>query len=146
MRIETAFTGPGARDAFEMALRAVAGGRYLVDADLVGPEALPAARGRYLFRLIYGTSVCELRVRPGIVKDEYINLSRTGASGQDQEDQLEWLKRDMAPGMVETPAARCTSSSELELKKFQKYMWECGAGIFYRRERRIIAGAPGNGM
>lgn len=45
IRIETAFPGPGARDAFEMVTRAVTGARYRVDPDLAGPDvtALRAA-------------------------------------------------------------------------------------------------------
>ena len=50
--IETAFGGPGARDAFEMVTRAVTGDRFRVDRALARPE-----RGRaleaFVFRLGY---------------------------------------------------------------------------------------------
>lgn len=36
--VETAFGGPGARDAFEMVTRAVSGDRFRVDAALARPE------------------------------------------------------------------------------------------------------------
>lgn len=43
----TAFPGPGAADAFEMATRARSEGRYRVDTDLPAPDAARAAKGRY---------------------------------------------------------------------------------------------------
>jgi hypothetical protein len=50
--VETAFGGPGARDAFEMVTRAVTGDRFRVDPGLARPE-----RGRaleaFVFRLAY---------------------------------------------------------------------------------------------
>ena len=46
--VETAFGGPGARDAFEMVTRAVTGDRYRVDPALARPE-----RGRTLERFVF---------------------------------------------------------------------------------------------
>lgn len=78
--IATAFPGPGARDAFEMVTRAVTGGRYEVDLELAGADVIASPRGRYFFRLSYrGTSV-ELTLRPGLVRDEFVELARRGAS------------------------------------------------------------------
>ena len=46
--VETAFGGPGARDAFELVTRAVTGDRFRVDAALARPE-----RGRTLERFVF---------------------------------------------------------------------------------------------
>lgn len=54
IEIETAFRGPGARDAFEMVTRAVTGDRYRADDDLPGSGVAPEApEGRFFFR--FGT-------------------------------------------------------------------------------------------
>ena len=46
--VDTAFGGPGARDAFELVTRAVTGDRFRVDAALALPE-----RGRALERFVF---------------------------------------------------------------------------------------------
>ncbi len=46
--VRTAFGGPGARDAFELVLRAVTGERYAVDLTLARPE-----RGRAAERFVF---------------------------------------------------------------------------------------------
>ena len=46
--VETAFGGPGARDAFELVTRAVTGERFRVDPALARPE-----RGRTLERFVF---------------------------------------------------------------------------------------------
>ena len=60
--VETAFGGPGARDAFELVTRAVTGDRYRVDESLARPE-----RGRtlerFVFRLSYRDRSVTLRSR-----------------------------------------------------------------------------------
>src|SRR3954466_11746282 len=50
--IDTAFGGPGARDAFEMLTRAVTGERLTIDPSLARPE-LGRARERFVFRFGY---------------------------------------------------------------------------------------------
>lgn len=102
--IETAFPGPGARDAFEMVTRAVTGGRYLLDLELGPSEAIEAARGRYFFRVGYQDRRVELKVRPGIVRDEFIALSRRQDLSGEERAHLEWLKRDMADRIMALPA------------------------------------------
>jgi hypothetical protein len=93
--IETAFGGPGARDAFEMVTRAVTGGRFRVDPALARPE-----RGRaleaFVFRLGYRDRSATLAVREGFVTDEFIDLARTQDRDADQERRLDALKREMA--------------------------------------------------
>lgn len=79
IHIRTAFPGPGARDAFEMATRAVTEGRYQVDEALAGPEVIPAARGGYLFEVADALRTVRLTLRPGFVEDAFIMLSRAAA-------------------------------------------------------------------
>jgi hypothetical protein len=93
--IETAFGGPGARDAFEMVTRTVTGDRFRVDPALARPE-----RGRalaaFVFRLAYRDRSATLIVREGFVTDEFIDLARSEHRDADQERRLDALKREMA--------------------------------------------------
>jgi hypothetical protein len=101
--IETAFRGPGARDAFEMVTRAVTGDRYVVD-----PALERADRGttleRYVFRLRYRDRTVTVIIREGYVTDEFIELSRTARRTAEQEQRLAVLKREMADRLTANPA------------------------------------------
>lgn len=101
--VETAFGGPGARDAFEMVTRAVTGDRFRLDPALARPE-----RGRalenFVFRLLYRERGVELAVREGFVTEELIDLARTEDRTADQERRLEALKRAMAERVMAAPA------------------------------------------
>ncbi|HEV2768709.1 MAG TPA: hypothetical protein VGV40_00810 [Solirubrobacteraceae bacterium] len=93
--VETAFGGPGARDAFEMVTRAVTGDRYHVDPALARPE-----RGRtlerFVFRLGYRDRRVALVLREGFVTDEFLDLARTEERTAEQERRLDAMKREMA--------------------------------------------------
>jgi hypothetical protein len=103
IEIETAFAGPGARDAFEMVTRAVTEGRYVVDDALARPERGPT-RERFVFRLGYrGRSVTAV-LREGYVGKEFIALARTAERTEEQESRLTVLKREMAELLLATPA------------------------------------------
>ena len=97
--VETAFGGPGARDAFELVTRAVTGDRYHVDAALARPE-----RGRamenFVFRLGYRDRRATLALREGFVSDEFIDLARTEGRSPEQEQRLDLLKREMAERVI----------------------------------------------
>ena len=101
--VETAFGGPGARDAFELVTRAVTGGRYRLDNSLARPE-----RGRtlerFVFRLSYRESGVTLVLRDGFVTDEFIDLARTHERTENQERRLDLLKREMAERVLARPA------------------------------------------
>ena len=73
--VATAFGGPGARDAFELVLRAVTGGRYDVDPALARPER-GWTRERFVFRLAYRGRTVVLGVREGFVTEEFLTLAR----------------------------------------------------------------------
>jgi hypothetical protein len=93
--IETAFGGPGARDAFELVTRAVSEARLIIDPSLARPE-YGRARERFVFRVRYGDRSVTLALRPGFVTDEFIDLARQEARTADQERRLSELKAEMA--------------------------------------------------
>ena len=103
IKIETAFAGPGARDAFEMVTRAVTEGRYVVDDTLARPE-LGAARERFVFRLGYrGRSVTAV-LREGYVREEFLTLARTEERTEEEESRLTVLKQELADRLLAAPA------------------------------------------
>jgi hypothetical protein len=95
LSIETAFGGPGARDAFELLTRAVTGERFRLDSALARPE-LGRARERFVFRLGYRGRGVTLVLRDGLVTDEFIDLARTDDRDAAAERRLDALKRDLA--------------------------------------------------
>ena len=99
--VETAFGGPGARDAFELVTRAVTGDRYRIDESLARPE-----RGRtlerFVFRLSYRDRSVTLELRDGFVTEEFIDLARTDERTPEQEQRLDTLKQEMADRVMAT--------------------------------------------
>jgi hypothetical protein len=104
IEVQTAFAGPGARDAFEMVTRAVTEGRYVVDDALARPE-LGSTRERFVFRLHYRARTVTVVLRDGYVGEEFIALARTEQRTEAQESRLTVLKREMAQLLLATPAA-----------------------------------------
>jgi tRNA-Thr(GGU) m(6)t(6)A37 methyltransferase TsaA len=102
--VETAFGGPGARDAFELVTRAVSGNRFRVDPALARPERGRALE-RFVFRLGYRERRVTLALREGLVSDEFIDLARTEQRTVDQERRLDALKLDMAERVMARAAA-----------------------------------------
>jgi hypothetical protein len=100
--IETAFGGPGARDAFELVTRAVTDGRYHVDPALARPD-----RGRvlerFVFRLSHPGAAVTLLLRPGFVDEEFVDLARADRD-EAQEARLTVLKRALAERVMARPA------------------------------------------
>lgn len=110
--IETSFGGPGGRDAFEMALRAVSRDAYTVDKALGAPWAGPDHRENYFFRFLYRDRAVALVIEPGHVRDEFIRLGRKPDRTAEETARHDWLKREMAdrllaadPETVYAPAA-----------------------------------------
>ena len=101
--VETAFGGPGARDAFELVTRAVTEGRYRVDDALARPD-LGRTLERFVFRLTYRGSAVTLILLDGFVTDEFIDLARTRERTDGQERRLDLLKREMAERVLAQPA------------------------------------------
>ena len=101
--VETAFGGPGARDAFELVTRAVTGDRFRLDPALARPERGRALE-RFVFRLAYRNRHATLTLRDGYVTDEFIDLARTEQRTADQERRLDALKRELAERVMARPA------------------------------------------
>lgn len=101
--VRTAFTGPGARDGFELVTHAVTEDRYTVDPALERPE-----RGRtlerYVFGLGYRDRAVTLILREGLVREEFIDLSRKQGRTVDEEGRLTVLKQEMADRLLATAA------------------------------------------
>ncbi|WP_345751278.1 hypothetical protein [Microbacterium rhizophilus] len=102
IRIDTAFGGPGARDAFELVTRGVTDGRYTVDPSLALPERDFLAR--YVFRLSYRGAVVTAVVREGFVVREFIDLGAKPDKTDAEHAHLEVLKREMADRLLSAPA------------------------------------------
>jgi hypothetical protein len=101
--IETAFPGPGARDAFEMVTRAVTGDRYVVDPALERTERGTTLE-RYIFRLRYRDRTVTVVIREGYVTDEFIALSRKPGRSDEEEEHLAVLKQEMADPLTAATA------------------------------------------
>jgi hypothetical protein len=104
IEVQTAFAGPGARDAFEMVTRAVTEGRYVVDDALARPE-LGSTRERFIFRLNYRARSITVVLREGYVGEEFIALARMDKRSEREENRLTVLKDEMAQLLLATPAA-----------------------------------------
>lgn len=104
LTVHTAFRGPGARDAFELATRADTEGRYHVDPTLERPERGPTLE-RYVFRIGYRGATAALQIREGFVVDEFIELSRRADRSDADERRLSVLKHEMAERLLAAPAA-----------------------------------------
>jgi hypothetical protein len=105
--VETAFDGPGARDAFEMVTRAVTGGRYAVVPELAHahPDAPEAPQGHFVFRMSLGSASVTLVLRPGIVLDAFVQLVRRGPQTPEEEVLLVDMKEDLAERVLALSAA-----------------------------------------
>jgi hypothetical protein len=102
--IATAFGGPGARDALELATRALSDGRLELDPSLARPE-----RGRtlerFVFRLAYRDRALTLAARAGSVPDELIDLARIEHRTPAQEARLDVVKLATAERVLAMPAS-----------------------------------------
>ncbi|WP_196260812.1 hypothetical protein [Pelagibacterium limicola] len=101
--IRTPFRGPGARDAFEIVTRSLTEGRYSVEADLAQPERGETLKG-YVFILSYRDKTVRLRIREGIVREEFIFLGRKPDRTAEETIRLTELKQDMAERLLALPA------------------------------------------
>ncbi len=102
--IRTAFGGPGARDGFEAAVRAVTGDRFTVDPAMTMPE-----RGyvleRFVFEIGDGQRSVRLLLREGFVTEEFITLARKDGRSDEEEAHFDVLKAELAARVMGAPAA-----------------------------------------
>jgi hypothetical protein len=101
--IETAFGGPGARDAFELVTRAVSDERLILDPALARPDH-GRARERFVFRLRYGERSVTVMLRPGFVTEEFLDLTRQPIRTADEERRLTAMKGEMATRVMAAAA------------------------------------------
>ncbi len=101
--VQTAFGGPGARDAFELVTRAVTDGRYEVEGSLARPERGRALE-RFVFRLGYRDRAETLSLREGYVTDEFIVLAGKDERTAKEERHLRRLKLEMADVVMSASA------------------------------------------
>jgi hypothetical protein len=104
IEIETAFGGPGARDAFELVTRAVTGDRFHLNPALARPER-GCTLERFVFRLSHRDRSTTLVLREGFVTDEFIDLARAEPRSGEQEQRLDALKLELAERVLARPAA-----------------------------------------
>jgi len=108
--VETAFGGPGARDAFEMVTRGVTGDRFHLLPALARPERGRALE-RFVFRLGYRGRHTTLALREGFVTDEFVDLARAEGRSTEQEHRLDALKLELADRVMSRPAAAVYDAS-----------------------------------
>ena len=97
--IITPFSGPGARDAFEMVTRAITEGRYTVDPALSQTQRGDVLKG-YYFNLSYRNRAVAFQIKPGHVRDDFIALSRKAGRTADEEVHLAFLKEEMTKRLL----------------------------------------------
>lgn len=100
----TAFSGPGGRDAIEMATRALTDGRFVVDRSIGGKDVISEPPGPYVFRFIYRGRTAEAVIKPGHVREEFVVLGAKTDRTAEEEARLEELKAEMAGRLLPLPA------------------------------------------
>lgn len=104
IRIETAFTGPGGRDALEMVTRALTDGRLHVDRSLGGLDVITDLPGPYFWRFLYRDRMVEARIKPGHVRKEFVDLGAKQNKTREEIQRHEALKQEMADRLLPCPA------------------------------------------
>lgn len=99
VEIVTAFRGDGARDAFEAVTRAVTGQRYHLDPGLQDPGRGPMV-GTFVFGLGYRGRAIRLRLRPGHLSDEFVELVGKPEPSEAERDRLRRLKLEMTARLM----------------------------------------------
>ena len=101
IELVTAFPGPGGRDAFELVTRCVSDGRIHVDKDMPeAKEVLESPHGRYYFRFSYRGKTVVVTIRPGFVRQDFIDMARKENRTEAEEEILARMKRDMADRLL----------------------------------------------
>jgi len=102
--IESAFRGPGARDACELVTRGLTDGRYVVDAALERPE-----RGHTLetfaFRVGHRDQQVGLLLRDGLVSDEFVRLAQSPDLTAEEQARFPGMKQALADRLMGLPAS-----------------------------------------
>jgi hypothetical protein len=102
--VRTAFRGPGARDGFEAATRAVSEDRYTVDLSLARPDRGPLLES-FVFEVSVGERTVTLLMRDGFVTEEFIDLAGKDPRTVAEEAQLDLLKAQLAARVMSAAAS-----------------------------------------
>lgn len=103
--LTTAFPGQGGKDAFELVTRCVTEGNIYVNKDLEEAKGTPESpAGHYYFRFSYRGKDVVIRIKPGIVKEEFIQLSRQKERTKEEWERLEVLKNEMSEFLLSNSA------------------------------------------
>ncbi len=89
IRIRTGLNPPGLIDSFEFLTRAVTRQRLIVDSTLNGSPA--SAFGHFSFHIYYGDKAVSLKLKDGILPDDFAALGKKCESGYgSDEEQQRW--------------------------------------------------------
>ncbi|MEX2620353.1 MAG: TetR/AcrR family transcriptional regulator [Egibacteraceae bacterium] len=103
LRIDSAFAGAGARDAFEIVTRAFTGGRYRLVPEIAPADAPEAPEGSFFFRFRYRDTTVDTTLRAGFVSDEFLKRVRRGTQTLAEEETLTGMKQEMAAQIMALP-------------------------------------------
>jgi hypothetical protein len=94
VRFFSGMPGIGVRDTAEMVTRCVSGGRYSVDTGAVEEDSAPRTpgAGRFYFEISYGTRMVRLRLKHGLVPDEFAPLALKDDAGTITPEELKRLQ------------------------------------------------------
>jgi hypothetical protein len=86
--------GLGVRDTVEMVARCVTDGRYTVNTGVVEEDAAPKTpgTGHFYFEVFYGTRMARVRLKHGLVPDEFAPLSLKDGAGTITPEELKRLQ------------------------------------------------------
>ena len=101
--IETAFRGPGARDACELVTRSLTDGRYIVDGRLERPERGHALE-TFAFRVGYRGRTASLLVREGVITDEFVRLAQADELTAEELERFTAMKQALADQLMASEA------------------------------------------
>jgi hypothetical protein len=102
--IETAFRGPGVRDACELVTRSQTDDRYVVDAELGRPERGDNLR-TFAFRVGYRNQTVSLLLRVGFVTDEFTRLAQSSELSDEDQQRFTEMKQQLAERVLATEVA-----------------------------------------
>jgi len=94
VRFFSGMKGLGVRDTVEMVARCVTEGRYTVDTHVVEDDSAPGTpgEGRFYFEVFYGTRMVRLRLKHGLVPDEFAPLCLKDGAGTIAPEELSRLQ------------------------------------------------------
>lgn len=90
IEVDTAFGGPGGRDAVEMVTRAVSREAFKVVSDKQPDTKIAeAAKGAYWYRVSAGGKTVELGLKPDVMPKEFVRLRRLMLANEATAEQRE---------------------------------------------------------